>query len=121
MFWSLDLEENVPKVVRQTKSFHVPQVALDTTTLGESESVQLWVRNRDTDSLLATLNRQIPQVKIDLAFDSHEEISYYTVGSGSVYLTGFYIPQDDEKVTDNAYEVAQKINSIFIASHSPHT
>lgn len=65
-------------------------------------STQIWVKKGQHEYLLATLSKEIPQAKIELAIGSDEEIAFYTVGEGNVHLTGFYIP---ERKTDEQPQV----------------
>lgn len=38
----------------------------------------------------------IPQVKLELAIGKNEEVTFYRVGEASLYLSGYYIPDDDD-------------------------
>lgn len=92
--------ETEPTLVKESRSFHISIATLDLDTLDENDflgCVQLWLRKKRQDRLLVTLNRNIPQVPLDLAFAANEKIKFYTKGMGQAYLSGYYIPQEDEE------------------------
>lgn len=72
---------------------------------------QLWIRVKRANQLLATLSRMIPQVRLDLAFDSAEKVKIFTVNPGKIYVTGYYIPEEEkdnieqDQVDENGAEV----------------
>lgn len=85
---------------RAEKSYHISQVALDSASFQNSNlqpEVQVWVRVNHQDYLLATLNQTIAQVHLDLAFGANEKAKYSIIGSGHVYLTGYYVPAEYEE------------------------
>lgn len=85
------------KKIASERSFHVSQAALDLNARESdvNRSTQLWIKDIKSEYLLATLSSSIPQEKLDLAFEKHEEITFYRVGEGSVYLSGYYIPEEN--------------------------
>lgn len=95
----IEVDEQNPISVRDPKSFHITQAALDLNSLPSDEidhQTQLWVRVKHQNQLLLTLNRHHPQVKLDLAFAASEKVKFSVANSGTVYITGYYIPEEDE-------------------------
>lgn len=87
--------------VREQKSYHISQGALDLKTLSEEDNfghTQLWARSSHHNVLLATLSRQIPQVSLDLAIDANEKVKYFVDGKGTIHLSGYFIPEEDEDI-----------------------
>lgn len=57
-------------------------------------STQIWVEVHGKKTLLATLSDQTPQVRLDLAFESGEQATFYSHGPGIIHLSGYFIPTD---------------------------
>lgn len=106
------------------KSLHVSHAALDLNTLSNAkDSVQLYVRTKHTDTLIATLSKKIPQTSLVLAFEPTKKIKFFVVGTGSVALSGFSMPDENSEskrkkpngsVTKNSTKVF--FNSIILVS-----
>lgn len=82
-----------------TKAFHVSQATLDLSTLNSNDSdaiVQVWLHTDETDHLLANVSRQTSHVRLDLAFTEGETVAFYSKGNGTVHLSGYLIPDDDD-------------------------
>ncbi|XP_055325449.1 46 kDa FK506-binding nuclear protein-like [Sitodiplosis mosellana] len=97
MFWGLVLKTNKRYSQQVTKAFHVSQATLDLNTLNESDAlVQVWLHTDDTDHLIANVNRQTSHVRLDLAFTEGETVAFYSKGNGTVHLSGYLIPDEDD-------------------------
>lgn len=82
---------------RVTKAFHVSAATLDLNTLNDDNAVvQIWVNSDDTDHLIANVSRQFSCIRLDLAFTEGETVAFYSKGNGTVHLTGYLIPDDDD-------------------------
>lgn len=82
-----------------TKAFHVSQATLDLNTLNPNDSdaiVQVWLHTDETDHLLANVSRQTSHVRLDLAFTQGETVAFYSKGNGTVHLSGYLLPDDDD-------------------------
>lgn len=82
-----------------TRAFHVSQAVLDLGSVNPNDSdaiVQIWLNTDDTDHLLANVSRQTSHVRLDLAFTEGETVSFYSKGHGTVHLSGYLIPDDDD-------------------------
>lgn len=82
-----------------TKGFHVSQATLDLKTVNPNDSdgiVQVWLNTDDADHLLANVSRQQPHVQLDLAFTEGETVAFYSKGTGTVHLSGYLFPEDDD-------------------------
>lgn len=82
-------------------------MALDLNSIETGTNVQLWARLQHQDRLLATLNNQIPQVRMDLAFGCNEKVKFSVIGNGSVYLSGYFIPTENEHGLENGTKNGQ--------------
>jgi len=99
MFWGLVLKTNKRYSQQVTKGFHVSQATLDLKTVNPNDSegiIQVWLHTDDADHLLANVNRQQPNVQLDLAFTEGETVSFYSKGNGTVHLSGYLFPEDDD-------------------------
>lgn len=94
----LVLKTNKRYSQRVTKTFHVSQATLDLNTLSDDKDavVQVWLHTDDTDHLLANFSRLQANVHLDLAFTEGETVAFYSKGSGTVHLTGYLVPDDDD-------------------------
>lgn len=79
-------------IIRDIPAYHISNVSLDCDTIKKGEKCQVWIRCNRVHHLVATLCEQIPQVKIDLAIGNNEKSKFYIKGSGTVHLTGYFIP-----------------------------
>lgn len=87
---SLGLKVDAQIEICSPRSFHISQVAFDLNSSGDDneQTTQLWVVVNEFEYLLASLNVAIPQVK-------NEKVTFHAVGAGSLYLSGYYIPEDN--------------------------
>lgn len=95
----LVLKTNKRYSQKVTKAFHVSQAVLDLGTVGSQETdavVQVWLNSDETEHLIANVSRETPQVRLDLAFTEGESVSFYSKGHGTVHLSGYLIPDDDD-------------------------
>lgn len=93
----LKLNPSEAKEVCCARSFHVSQVAVDLNESSDTGTItQLWIR-QEIECLLATLSWNIPQEKLDLAFAKNEKITFHSIGSAPIYLSGYYIPEENEE------------------------
>lgn len=112
----LSLSERLPR------SLHVSQVALDLQTLDTEESVQLFVRFNRLKTLVATLNKSLPQTQLSLAFEAGKKVKFFIKGtSGSVHLSGFYIPDSEsqQEVTDIVLSTEKDIETESNTKNDP--
>lgn len=82
-----------------TKAFHVSQAVLDLGSVNPNDSdaiVQIWLNTDETDHLLANVSRQTSHVRLDLAFTEGETVSFYSKGHGTVHLSGYLLPDEDD-------------------------
>lgn len=89
---------------RSPKSFHISQATLDINSLNSDDSeciTQLWIRKHSQKILLATVSRTILQWKLDLAFEANEKARFYTVGTSTIYLSGYIIPESSDDDSTN--------------------
>lgn len=95
----LVLKANKRYSQRVTKAFHVSQATLDLKTLNANDSdgvVQVWLFTDDADHLLANVSRQNSHVQLDLAFTEGETVAFYSKGSGTVHLSGYLLPDEED-------------------------
>jgi len=94
LFWGLAIEPG--KQYKQTPkfNFHVSMAVLDLKSAND-EPVSVYVKVENGEFILCNLNKQRPQANLDLIFSVGEKIKFYTVGAGSVHLTGYTMPEDD--------------------------
>ncbi|XP_058178305.1 46 kDa FK506-binding nuclear protein [Anopheles ziemanni] len=108
MFWGLIVKQGkkYSKVVEQ--DFQLTHAALDLTA--SSGDVQVMLTTDNITYLLCTLNKSIPQVRLDQQFAAGDNISFATKGQGVVHLTGNVLPDefgdmdDDDEVDDEEME-----------------
>lgn len=93
--------------VRTKNNFKVSNATLDLETLGDDErndSVSIWVKTMKKDTLLlATLNHNIPQAQIDVAFGKDHPVEFYMRSHNDnavVYLSGYVLYDDDSSEDD---------------------
>lgn len=82
-----------------TKAFHVSHATLDLATIDSSEKdavVQVWLTTDESNHLLCNVSKQTSHVPLDLAFSEGETIAFYSKGTGTVHLSGFLMPDDDD-------------------------
>ncbi|XP_053666778.1 46 kDa FK506-binding nuclear protein [Anopheles marshallii] len=106
MFWGLILKQGkkYSKVVEQ--DFHLTHAALDLTD--SSGDVQVMLTTESITYLLCTLNKAIPQVVLDQAFATGDEISFATKGQGVVHLTGNVLPDEMDELDDEEDEMDEE-------------
>lgn len=108
MFWGLIVKQGkkYSKVVEQ--DFQLTHAALDLTA--STGDVQVMLTTDNITYLLCTLNKSIPQVRLDQQFAAGDNISFATKGQGVVHLTGNVLPDefgdmdDDDEVDDEEME-----------------
>lgn len=93
--------------IRTKKNFKVSNASLDLETIedGDNDSVSIWVNANKTDTLLATLNQNIPQAQIDVAFGKNHSVEFYvrsTTASATVHLSGYDIYDEESSSDDDA-------------------
>lgn len=99
------------------ESYHISHAALDVMTVQEGNPAitQIWVQSGDKNTLLATLSEGLPQTHLDHAFESHEEVVFFTRGGGTIHLSGYYIPKEtiiDDMLHDNVNESLDDANLV---------
>lgn len=83
------------------------------------ESVSIWVKTNKKDTLLATLNQNIPQAQIDVAFGKDRSVEFYVRSQidATVYLSGYDIYDDD----DDDFSDDADTNQTSLLNESPST
>lgn len=93
-----EIHNSKPYQERAKTTYHLSNAALDLTSLVNDADVytstQIWVEVHGKRTLLATLSDQTPQARLDHAFESGEQATYYTHGPGIIHLSGYFIPTD---------------------------
>lgn len=96
------------------KAFHVSQATLDLNTLNDSDgTVQVWLNTDDTDHLIANVSKQTSHVQLDLAFTEGETVSFYSKGNGTVHLSGYLIP-DNNDFDDLPFDAEEEEEERFV-------
>jgi len=97
MFWGLVLKAGKRYSQSVSKAFHVSHATLDieSSPLADNANVQVWINTVDGNHLLCNLTKKQFQTTLDLAFSEGETIAFFSKGAGSVHLTGFLLPEDD--------------------------
>lgn len=91
------LKPNECVTFRTSNVLHLSQSALDLHTIDDDEeNVQVWIKTGTSKNLVATLNKNIPQVRLDLAFSKNELLQLMAKGTGTVHLTGYFIALEDQ-------------------------
>lgn len=93
------LKPNKYVTCRTSNVLHISQSALDLRSIRNDENegyVQVWIKAGTSQNLVATLNKNIPQVRLDLAFAKNEVLLFCAKGTGIVHLTGYYIALEDQ-------------------------
>lgn len=91
----IEVKFSKPHMESAARSYHISNAALDLNSLENTEKfTQIWVQTSQKNVLLATLSIQTPAIHLDHAFDTGEPAKYLTVGPGTVYLSGYYIPSE---------------------------
>lgn len=79
-----------------TKGFHVSHATLDLGTVENDVAVQVWLTTDESTHLLANVSKSQSHVPLDLAFSEGETIAFYSKGTGTVHLSGYLIPDEDD-------------------------
>uniref|UniRef100_A0A8C4PWV1 peptidylprolyl isomerase n=1 Tax=Eptatretus burgeri TaxID=7764 RepID=A0A8C4PWV1_EPTBU len=101
MFWGLRLEHGKQYSQEVSNDFHLTMAALDPVSAVENDSkesrlVSVVVRVKGADFMLCTLEHgKIWQHSLDLIFSQGEKVCFFIEGSGAVYVTGYYLGEDD--------------------------
>lgn len=99
---------NRTKKVRTKTNFKLSNATLDLETIAEdegSDSVAIWVKTNKKNTLLATLNQNVPQAQIDVAFGKGQSVEFYVrshINNAAVYLSGYEIYDDDADLSVDA-------------------
>ncbi|XP_055308528.1 uncharacterized protein LOC129572568 [Sitodiplosis mosellana] len=68
----------------------ITNATLDSSTLrAKNSEVQLWLQHLTYDHLLACVSKQMPYIKLNLQFNSDDELKCFSKGTGTVYLSGY--------------------------------
>jgi hypothetical protein len=68
------------------------------------ESVSLFVKKQNEEFLIATLTKERPQATINLFISLLDEVSLVAKGNGSLHITGFYEPDQEEGLPEEDLE-----------------
>lgn len=102
---------NKPFFQRVGQEFHVSQATLNTDA-SDGDLAKVWIKKDDSELLIACLNRYTPNVRLDLGFSVDEEITFYTDGTKkTVYLSGYFIPAEDNETEGLKYSEIHPTNS----------
>lgn len=96
MFWGLLLKANKKYTQTISKAIHLSQAALDINNSSD-EPVRVVLTSEKHNYILCTLRKnKTEQIALDLNFAEGEEISFTSEGNGSVHLTGYLMPDQDD-------------------------
>ncbi|KAL4227672.1 hypothetical protein ACF0H5_013108 [Mactra antiquata] len=100
MFWALILEAGKRYSSTVEQSFHISMAALQASSDSDShkgkDNVSVMIASQNSEYLLCNLNsRNATQQPLDLNFSQGEEVKFFTVGPGTVHLTGYIVDDDD--------------------------
>lgn len=91
---------------RFATDLHVSAAVLDVESLPKNskKGVQLWFENEIGMHLVCNLSHQTPQFGLDIGFSKSECVTFYTKGGpGTVYLHGYYVPDECEENDEKRY------------------
>lgn len=99
-FWGLRLEPGKRYSTTVDKSFHVSMAALDCSTVKNDKDVQsVMLEEGESNIPFILCNLQKPKVlqsRLDLNFMSGDRVTFFCRGNGTVHLTGYIMPDDDD-------------------------
>merc|ERR1712137_287784 len=78
-------------------TFHISKAALDLTSTSEDDTSLILDYEGQQEFILCHLNKKTnKQESLDLNFQSGDSISLYSVGPGSLHLSGYLLGEDDD-------------------------
>ena len=99
MFWGIILESGKKYTKLLRRSFQVTMAALGFESLSSSDPVSIMVEVNQIQYVLCSLQSgKFPQQTLNLKFTFGEHVSFFIEGVGKVYLTGYFLIPDPEKV-----------------------
>uniref|UniRef100_A0A1B0CAA1 FK506-binding protein n=1 Tax=Lutzomyia longipalpis TaxID=7200 RepID=A0A1B0CAA1_LUTLO len=93
MVFGLVLTPNKKYSQTVEKDYQLSNAALDTRTCGQGDT-QLMVTVEKNTYLLCTLNKEHPQCTLDLQVSEGEKIGFCSMGTGTIHLVGYMLPDD---------------------------
>uniref|UniRef100_A0A1B0D2F9 FK506-binding protein n=1 Tax=Phlebotomus papatasi TaxID=29031 RepID=A0A1B0D2F9_PHLPP len=111
MVFGLVLTPNKKYSQTVEKDYQLSNAALDLRTCGQ-EGTQLTLTVDKNTVVLCTLSKDHPQHPLDLQFSEGTKIAFCTIGSGTIHLTGYMLPdsdfmgQDDEAEGEESEDVS---------------
>ncbi|EDW81241.1 uncharacterized protein Dwil_GK11959 [Drosophila willistoni] len=108
MFWGLVLKPNRKYSQTIGKSFHISSVAID-----KGEEAKLYLTAEKQKYTVATVNKAIPQVQLDLNFSKGDQIIFQSTGDAQVSLLGYmHDDVDSEDENDDDFTIEQLANAV---------
>lgn len=100
-FIALTLKPNIRYTQHFETDLHVSAAVLDVESLNKNskKGVQVWTEKQNDEHLIVNLCRQTTQFPLDIGFSKGERVEFFTKGGpGTVYLHGYFVPEDDEGI-----------------------
>lgn len=106
MFWGITLQPKKRYSQLTKYELHVSGVVLDLNSLATNtkKPVQVWVGLGEHEHLIANLCRQTTQFSLDIAFNKGEKVVFFTNGSGTVHLHGYFLNDETSTVEEKLEE-----------------
>ncbi|GAB0091896.1 FK506-binding protein [Sergentomyia squamirostris] len=99
MVFGLVLTPNKKYSQKVEKDFQISNAALDTKTCGTGET-QLLITVDKNNFLICTLTKEKPQYCMDMQLSAGMTIAFCSVGSGTIHLTGYMLPDQEDFMRD---------------------
>lgn len=101
MFWGLTIEAGRKYSQTVEQPFQVTMAALEIgPQIDEKSLVQVMLTYDNSDYLLCTLSRNSFNQPLDLSFGRGEIVVFSLNGTGTVHLTGYNVPEQEEFADD---------------------
>merc|ERR1712137_477132 len=91
-------------------TFHISKAALDLTSTSEDDTSLILDYEGQQEFILCHLNKKTnKQESLDLNFQSGDSISLYSVGPGSLHLSGYLLGEEDDEDEEEDEEEEGKV------------